>query len=48
MHTTSLISSLSLHASLMQVCRIILMMEESARLYSGGFGGTVGLLFLVV
>jgi hypothetical protein len=48
LHKTSLISSMSLHASLMQVCHIMLMMEGSAMKSSGGFGETDGLLVFVV
>jgi hypothetical protein len=48
LHSTSLISSMSLHASLMQYCCIVLMMEGSVMMSSGGFGGTDGLLIFVV
>ena len=44
---TSLISSMSLHARFTQVCLIMLMMEGSARLPSGGFGGIAGFLIFV-
>jgi hypothetical protein len=45
---TSLISSTSSHARFIQVCLIMLMMEGSARLVSGDFGGIAGLLIFVV
>jgi hypothetical protein len=39
---------MSWHASLIQVCLIMLMIEGSAKLVCGGFGGIVGLLIFVV
>jgi hypothetical protein len=36
-----------LYASLIQVCLIMLMMEGSAKLFSGGFEGIVGLLIFI-
>jgi hypothetical protein len=48
LRTTSFISIMYLHASLIQVCLIMLMMEGSAKLFSSGFEIIVGLLILIV